>query len=823
MRHSLIRAAFALLSLLLPVVASAAVELKPDSALEFVADPSMGDTGPRTVALLERCLLQRLGKADRTGTGPPVRFVLSCQAVVWQELPAQSLRDLSELEEVSVTVEPQPPATVRIHGRTALATAFGVMDFLETDAGITWLFPGPLGVDVPPPGVITLKPGSRTSRTPYASRIWTGMLYRDPAEAHTPEGPLREGRIFYSSFDYFKSLRLNSPIGASHNMAYLFPPATTPAEHPEVMPIVKGQRLELPPLDTRGGQAYAWHPCYSNPQTTRIAIAKVKEAFAGGAMSMSLGINDGYLKRCECEACAKTGWPQAYYQWVAAVANAVLDQYPPRLIGVLGYGDVGTPPPDLKLPPNVLVLTTLPAGREGRLITWSNHAQHLGAYEYLYGAGYWYPNVSFEAMRRNEEAYRQVGLASVQGEAYPLWAFDGPKMFVRNHLMWEPRQDVDVLLDRYCSAAFGDAGPTIKQYFLRWARENDARLKPGINSLSRWRHWRDAVEQFGDLSPTVFDDCDRLLSQARALTLTDPQRRRLEMLEAFHEFSLNCMKTLRASDAVLSTAPGPDNVQALRTLMQLQQRRMDLLARFDEHPEWFVGSSVDSARIRSTYADGREWVLPRVAEAARNVGLLNAQEAGLPLDAGGDDVPPCLRGRAAPTRVPQQIHSRLAHPWYPPPRYGVMDNAAQDKHVLQLTSTAPQLDPDTGEYREQYTGASTPLLVAQPTRYVLMEFTVQGHGGVLRSLAINGSDNFAIAQFAHRVALGDKPEPRTYRVLLRPTALDGKKMIVHPDPPPGAQAMFEYFWRWQPLSPEAQCTVTVKAHLLDYPAAAAIP
>jgi len=76
-------------------------------------------------------------------------------------------------------------------------------------------------------------------------------------------------------------------------------------------------------------------------------------AFDAGQLFFSLGINDGKRVQCQCERCVEVGWPHAYYDFVKAVADAVKDRYPPQMVGVLAYGDVGLPPRDL--PPEELV------------------------------------------------------------------------------------------------------------------------------------------------------------------------------------------------------------------------------------------------------------------------------------------------------------------------------------------------------------------------------------------------------------------------------------------------------------------------------------
>ena len=110
--------------------------------------------------LLEKYLRQALRRDRLSGDGPTVTVRLHADALVWHQLPPGRRGELSDLDAFEIEVAATEPPTVQIRGSTVLAASFGVMHFLEHQVGITWLFPGDLGLDLPPEGPIMLRAGT---------------------------------------------------------------------------------------------------------------------------------------------------------------------------------------------------------------------------------------------------------------------------------------------------------------------------------------------------------------------------------------------------------------------------------------------------------------------------------------------------------------------------------------------------------------------------------------------------------------------------------------------------------------------------------------
>ncbi|MBM4080573.1 MAG: DUF4838 domain-containing protein, partial [Planctomycetes bacterium] len=443
--------AFSFLAFLLCLASplAADVALTPETSLRIVERVPAEELKGQLAPFLQKYLLAALRRAELEGAGEVVTFTLEARHALWHEVPPQELKDVQDIDAFEVEVGEN---AVRISGPTMLAAGYGTGYFLEKHLGVTWVMPGELGVVLPARTSFRLKPGRERVKPAFVSRTYTGMLYPDPAyrlafQKSDAGRILQPERHYFTAHDYFKSLRLHLLTHASHNMFNIYPVEKYGATLPEIYPIKNGKRF-IPP------DRNAWHPCYANPKTLEIALARMAEAFEKQKTHcFSLGINDGLRVQCQCPDCTRSPWPTPYFDYVKKVAEQAKRYYPPHLIGVLAYGDVKFPLPDLVLPENVLVLVT-----GSRLAAWQGHARHLGTYEYAYGSGFWVPNFPLKAMKVNALAYRQFGAKVYHAEVHPVWAFDAPKVFIQSRLLWDPDLDVEAALKTFCDAAFGAGG-----------------------------------------------------------------------------------------------------------------------------------------------------------------------------------------------------------------------------------------------------------------------------------------------------------------------------------------------------------------------------
>jgi hypothetical protein len=294
-------AALAIAAISAPAPAvGAEVVLAADTDFVIKRRGDFGNAGEAVEALLRKYLLLALQKETLAGSGPTVRFALESRAGEWHELPRDAIRDITDIDAFEIEIAPKDTEQVQIRGATAVATAYGVLHFLEEHMGIMWLFPGELGLHVPDRETFRLAEAKQRVAPAFVSRIYTGLELRHPGAVPAHEGVLQRERHFFNAWDHLKSLKLHFLSYASHNMTNIVS-LNLKDEHPEVFPIVDGERWFPPPKPEgqklSGGRWQAWHPCYTHPTTIEIAIGKAREAFEKGRRhTFSLGIGLGQVR-----------------------------------------------------------------------------------------------------------------------------------------------------------------------------------------------------------------------------------------------------------------------------------------------------------------------------------------------------------------------------------------------------------------------------------------------------------------------------------------------------------------------------------------------
>lgn len=256
----------------------------------------------------------------------------------------------------------------------------------------------------------------------------------------------------------------------------------------EAMPILNGKKLKRP-----AQPFYRWQPCYSNPETARIAAENILEKLAEKAeLSITLGVNDNF-GFCECARCRKmdAGSPPSifsndksnhsasYYTFVNRVAEAVCKKYPALRIVVLAYFDTITPPP-FPLHPNILPMLTLdtvqgaidPEVKKNHLSIidqWSRKVREIGVWEYCWGRKFLIPRVNFAHQAEMLKYLYQRGCRAHFAENSQIAdALDGPKMYLMSCLLKDPSRKTGEILNEWFSRFAGpEAEPFLREIYRR--------------------------------------------------------------------------------------------------------------------------------------------------------------------------------------------------------------------------------------------------------------------------------------------------------------------------------------------------------------------
>lgn len=382
--------------------------------------------------------------------------------------------DLSELDDDGFVMGGVDPHTFVIIGGSDWGTEFGVYDFLEKFMGVRWLMPGENGLVIPEHHTVKIPlEWIRDEPVYYLSRTLSGGL--------TTGG---EGLEWVR----FHRIRYDR-LARAHNLNRLFPVSQYGKSHPELYPILSGRRY-IPASDAH----HDWQPDFSNPESVKIAVQRIVEFFKENprVSSYSLATNDtANFDESPRSQSRRSGERNIlnfvdasddYFSWASEVVEGVLKVYPDKWFGAQAYRETLEPPQQMETIPARLVphITyermrwTDPALREfDQNLTreWAEVAPTLGWYDYTYGLSYQVPRVWFHLMQEYLEWGADHNVRSYHADYLPNWSGEGPKTWLMQKLLWNPRQDVEVLLDDWYRNAVGEqAAPLLKEYYALWEK-----------------------------------------------------------------------------------------------------------------------------------------------------------------------------------------------------------------------------------------------------------------------------------------------------------------------------------------------------------------
>jgi len=559
----------------LAVPPGSAFTLDTNSNIVITTTGSFGTASAVSPDKLTDYLKLALNKGSLSGAGATITFNIQAKAMDWRASSAP----YDEYDAFEIKIEQNSGNKVHIIGETAVAACMGVFYFLQHYTDIMWLFPSQyqgantLGLELPATHSFTLSPQHIRVVPNFHTRAMTGFHYQDLDEMIKYPGTtgiLSSESLMWKSYDYFKAMGIYWRGSASHNFAFIFPRNDMVANHPDVLPIINGQPY-TPPVGSQ-----TWYPCFTNPETLAVAVAKAEESFDGGAFLFSLSPEDGAYTQnsCQCEDCAAVGSLQDnYYAFVNAVAAELENDgyYPKHKLGIQAYGSFKKPTENLSLHPMVMVNLASGGGPQ-RYAQWEGHASDLGTADYAYGWGFWVPQFPLEVIKNDFDVYHDADVHSAHIEAYPIWAFDGPKIYILNQFLWHSNFDADAGLAAWCNAAFGPGGNQMTSFFETLAALRDGDLAYG-DCPSLWTKEAypkepnmSSTNQFSRISAQAIDSLEADLSAAETAIGSSPSKHksRIEMVRAYFNYTINAFDTyhlgVQTFQEDLALPPQPDHL-----------------------------------------------------------------------------------------------------------------------------------------------------------------------------------------------------------------------------------------------------------------------
>jgi hypothetical protein len=232
--------------------------------------------------------------------------------------------------------------------------------------------------------------------------------------------------------------------------------------------------------------------CLTNPDVVRIVTSNVLARIAKVYPKVKIfGVSqsDRWVY-CTCSNCAAVDAREGSHagtniEFVNKIADAVAEKYPDVLIETLAYQYTCKPPRYVRPRPNVMICLcsdycdfSKPLavsryrfrdmnGFVDDLRWWCAAAKRVHMWNYTMNFRYFmhaFPNIY--CLKPDLETFLDCGVTEVleQGVASPHQAGMALKTYLIGHLLWDPRQPLEPLLDRFYRGYYGAAAPWMRRY-----------------------------------------------------------------------------------------------------------------------------------------------------------------------------------------------------------------------------------------------------------------------------------------------------------------------------------------------------------------------
>ena len=421
--------------------------------------------------------------------------------------------------------------SVYLVGNNPAATRIAVGRFCEQHLGIFFAFPGEQGAEWKPRYQIGF-PGPDEFTPDFRWRQLSGLNEL--------------------SSDWAFSVGYGRTPEFSHGLYRVFDRKVW-QEEPMLFPLVGGKPVEPK------GNGLDPNPHLDNPRAPEIGARYAREFFRKNpeAFSVAMGVNDTFSFD---DSALSEGWFRdrpVRTDYVFGFLNKVADSvWAPggdndgksHAIGALAYMQT-LRAPTIKLRPEIFPWVCMErigygsaefvAQDRANLAAWAKSGvKRLGVYDYLYGADVASPRVNFTALTGSIRATHTAGATGWYAEAYPLWAFDAPKLWLAAKLLENKNADASALLQKWFDAAYGPAAAPMLDAYVQiesgWRR--DAQIGGKDAFLRHFRDQRGALVlsagEVAEISAAIRSAQD---AQILAVRQTPSLRRQAWRLQQFAE------------------------------------------------------------------------------------------------------------------------------------------------------------------------------------------------------------------------------------------------------------------------------------------------
>lgn len=309
--------------------------------------------------------------------------------------------------------------------------------------------------------------------------------------------------------------RRNNALPPNENYDRWLRPSLYVKSNPEYFALVNGERLR--PTDKQGSKG--WQPCVSNVEVQQVMGEAVIRYFRENphVPGINVAINDGGGD-CTCDKCRALDDPQTdysrgigmsdrYVYFTNRICEIVGREFPDKFIVYLAYASASAAPQAVKPHSRLLPVTTT-ASTFDRWDEWvASSAEHLGVYSHHLGTFALLPKMDVHQQAKRLRYVIGSGKArTYYMECHTQWPYSDIVPYITAELTWDPRTDVDALLDEYFAKFYRSAERPMRDYYgvltegyERWLAEHGRPhwFGPDISSYYNNK----LLDQFKVLSP----------------------------------------------------------------------------------------------------------------------------------------------------------------------------------------------------------------------------------------------------------------------------------------------------------------------------------
>jgi|GEM_PF-892439 len=386
------------------------------------------------------------------------------------------------------------------------------------------------------------------------------------------------------------------------------------AEHPEYYALLPDARRDSErPVAARKF-------CTSNPgllelvSADRLRLLEEQKRTNPAAYMVSVDPSDGE-GTCGCSECAKLGTPTDRVLNLANhVARRLRAKHPEAWVGLYAYSSHRLPP-TIAVEPNVYVQVAMGFNRTQYTLAelvelWSKKVGAVGLREY-YGVEAWdwglpgrMRGSRVEYHRRWIPYFVERNVNAVNAETNSNWGGQTLGHYVAAQLMWNPRADVDALVDEFFRLSFGEAAPTMRRLYAKFDAApllRSATLLPMFDDLdAAWSQTSEAAVRGRLVDLTAY-----LVYASKYRDFELVQSRQSSRNDAYYDALRPLMEyayRIRERDCVHYYALA----RRLCNGLPVQDGRLDFyLANRDAKPVWMTGDPYSDDELRSLFVDVR--------------------------------------------------------------------------------------------------------------------------------------------------------------------------------------------------------------------------